>query len=82
MTCRGPRGPLPGDLPANVVGIRDGAPASTHEPLDPIEALKHIRTFVEAMGDGTDPKAVTGNLREVRAVLEKALKTPQPVRHD
>jgi len=49
------------------------------EPLDPIEALRHIRTFVEAMGDGTDPKAVTGNLREVRNILALAL-PPKPCR--
>ncbi|WP_244033151.1 hypothetical protein [Methylobacterium sp. E-016] len=73
MTCRGPRGPHPEALPTNVVGIRDGLLGTVAEPLDPIEALMHIRTFVEVLEDGEHGLVVDSSLREIRALLDKAL---------
>ncbi|MCJ2078701.1 hypothetical protein MKK68_24165 [Methylobacterium sp. E-016] len=41
--------------------------------MDPIEALMHIRTFVEVLEDGEHGLVVDSSLREIRALLDKAL---------
>ena len=42
-------------------------------PMDPLEALKHIRTFVEAMDYDLGEKAHDQVLAEIRKMLDRAL---------
>lgn len=43
------------------------------EPLDPIEALRHIRTMVEAAGDTAYGTPAEATFREIWRILDRAL---------
>ncbi len=46
--------------------------------MDPIEALKHVRTFLRVMSESDDVAAIHANIREAQRLVAKAL--PEPVR--
>lgn len=52
---------------------------STNPPLDPKEALKHIRTLAKVASDSDDLEAVQKILKEILAAVDKAL--PRKSRH-
>lgn len=47
--------------------------AQPDPPMDPIEALKHIRAFVEGSCETTYGTPAEPIIREIRAILDKAL---------
>lgn len=48
-------------------------------PLDPVEALKHIRTLIEATAERVYGTPAEATIREIRNILDKAL-PPRPRR--
>lgn len=51
--------------------------APPNQPLDPVEALKHIRTIIEATAERVYGTPAEAPLREIHAILDKAL-PPRP----
>lgn len=43
------------------------------QPLDPVEALKHIHTIVEATAEQAYGTSAEAPFREIRNILDKAL---------
>lgn len=44
--------------------------------MDPIEALKHIRTLIRPAEEIDDAEALQRLLREVRSIVDRALEKP------
>ena len=42
-------------------------------PIDPLEALKHIRTLLQVAADSRDIDQIEKNLAEAQAIIDKAL---------
>lgn len=47
--------------------------AQPDQPLDPVEALKHIRTIIEAMAERVYGTPAEATICEIRNILDKAL---------
>jgi hypothetical protein len=54
-------------------GLETPSPQNDKEPLDPVEALHHIKTLSRAAQDSNDMATVQQHLKMIQAIVEKAL---------